>query len=64
MWGFVWVFEEWETAEEERKTSETIEISEVFLGAAIQIRTGDLILTKDALYLLSYSSMSLTALIL
>ena len=27
-------------------------------GAAIQIRTGDLILTKDALYLLSYSSIS------
>ena len=25
-------------------------------GAASQIRTGDLILTKDALYLLSYSS--------
>ena len=25
-------------------------------GAATQIRTGDLILTKDALYLLSYSS--------
>ena len=25
-------------------------------GAAIQIRTGDLILTKDALYQLSYSS--------
>ena len=29
-----------------------------FFGAAIQIRTGDLILTKDALYLLSYSSIS------
>ena len=27
-------------------------------GAATQIRTGDLILTKDALYRLSYSSMS------
>ena len=26
-------------------------------GAATQIRTGDLILTKDALYLLSYSSI-------
>ena len=33
-------------------------ISSGFLGAAIQIRTGDLILTKDALYLLSYSSIS------
>ena len=27
------------------------------VGAATQIRTGDLILTKDALYLLSYSSI-------
>ena len=31
-------------------------LSCVFSGAASQIRTGDLILTKDALYLLSYSS--------
>ena len=29
----------------------------MFHGAASQIRTGDLILTKDALYLLSYSSI-------
>ncbi len=29
-----------------------------FYGAADQIRTGDLILTKDALYRLSYSSMA------
>ena len=29
-----------------------------FLGAARQIRTADLILTKDALYRLSYSSMA------
>ena len=28
----------------------------LFSGAATRIRTGDLILTKDALYLLSYSS--------
>ena len=28
-----------------------------FFGAAIRIRTGDLILTKDALYRLSYSSI-------
>ena len=28
-----------------------------FFGAASQIRTGDLILTKDALYRLSYSSI-------
>ena len=32
-------------------------VSGLNLGAAIQIRTGDLILTKDALYLLSYSSI-------
>ena len=30
----------------------------VFFGAADQIRTGDLILTKDALYRLSYSSIN------
>ena len=29
-----------------------------FIGAATQIRTGDLILTKDALYRLSYNSIS------
>ena len=29
------------------------------IGAASQIRTGDLILTKDALYRLSYSSKQL-----
>ena len=29
-----------------------------FLGAVTRIRTGDLILTKDALYLLSYNSIS------
>ena len=29
-----------------------------FFGAATQIRTGDLILTKDVLYQLSHSSMS------
>ena len=30
----------------------------LFSGAATRIRTGDLILTKDALYRLSYSSIS------
>ena len=30
---------------------------ELFRGAAARIRTGDLILTKDALYRLSYSSV-------
>ena len=33
---------------------------DVFCGADSQIRTGDLILTKDALYLLSYISMPRT----
>ena len=32
----------------------------MFSGADSQIRTGDLILTKDALYLLSYISMPRT----
>ena len=39
-----------------RKNLETIMVSRLFCGAADQIRTGDLILTKDALYRLSYSS--------
>ena len=30
-----------------------------FTGAATRIRTGDLILTKDALYRLSYSSIQI-----
>ena len=34
---------------------------EGFIGAATRIRTGDLILTKDVLYQLSHSSMSLSA---
>ncbi len=32
----------------------------LFVGADTQIRTGDLILTKDALYLLSYISVVAT----
>ena len=40
-----------------KKCSETRKSRSIY-GAAIQIRTGDLILTKDALYLLSYSSIS------
>ena len=40
-----------------REKPETIEISG-FFGAVTQIRTGDLILTKDALYRLSYNSIS------
>ena len=40
-----------------KKCSKTRKSRSIY-GAAIQIRTGDLILTKDALYLLSYSSIS------
>ena len=40
------------------KAFETQRLEGFLGGAAIQIRTGDLILTKDALYLLSYSSIS------
>jgi hypothetical protein len=39
-----------------KKTPE-IRRFQVFRGAAGRIRTADLILTKDALYLLSYSSI-------
>ena len=39
-----------------RKTKEKPAISDWFYGADTRIRTGDLILTKDALYLLSYIS--------
>ena len=42
--------------EPKRKNLETIAVSRFFCGAARQIRTADLILTKDALYRLSYSS--------
>ena len=38
-------------------TEKTSPIGEVFSGAATQIRTGDLILTKDVLYQLSHSSV-------
>ena len=39
------------------KQKETSERMSLFAGAAGRIRTADLILTKDALYLLSYSSI-------
>ena len=39
-----------------KKHPEVLRLRGVCYGAAIQIRTGDLILTKDALYQLSYSS--------
>ena len=45
-------------AEKVRKTPEIIRFRE-FPGAAGRIRTADLILTKDALYLLSYSSIKM-----
>ena len=43
------------SCKKQKKTPE-IRRFQVFFGAADQIRTGDLILTKDALYRLSYSS--------
>ena len=46
---------------EKRKNLETIVVSRFFNGAAGQIRTADLILTKDALCLLSYSSEDTSA---
>lgn len=39
-----------------KKIPRTLRSSRENPGAAIQIRTGDLILTKDVLYLLSHSS--------
>ena len=39
------------------ETQNPFEIQGVSCGATDQSRTGDLILTKDALYLLSYSSI-------
>ena len=39
------------------KETPEIQRFQVFRGAAGRIRTADLILTKDALYLLSYSSI-------
>ena len=45
------------SCKKQKKTPE-IRRFQVFFGAADQIRTGDLILTKDALYRLSYISIS------
>ncbi len=45
-----------ESTEEKRKALNPYRIQGI-KRAANQIRTGDLILTKDALYLLSYSSL-------
>ena len=44
------------SCKKQKKTPE-IRRFQVFRGAAGRIRTADLILTKDALYLLSYSSI-------
>ena len=40
----------------EQKHPKLFRVSDVFVGADDRSRTGDLILTKDALYLLSYIS--------
>ena len=42
----------------ERRKKPVISRITGFFGAVTQIRTGDLILTKDALYRLSYNSIS------
>ena len=44
------------SADKKTKKPQISTIHGLNVGAATQIRTGDLILTKDALYLLSYSS--------
>ena len=41
------------------KQSEILQVLQDFNGADGRIRTGDLILTKDALYLLSYRGFSI-----
>ena len=41
-----------------RKTAQIVRFKRLIVGAVTQIRTGDLILTKDALYRLSYNSIS------
>ena len=43
-------------AAQAKKNTQNLTVLGVSYGAADQIRTGDLILTKDALYRLSYSS--------
>ena len=49
--------EVWRLPEYKRKPSSFLRNSRVFRGADGRIRTGDLILTKDALYRLSYISI-------
>ena len=49
--------EVWRFPKHKRKPSSFLRNSRVFRGADGRIRTGDLILTKDALYRLSYISI-------
>ena len=42
---------------QKQKQKRTLHLCKVLLGAANQIRTGDLVLTKDVLCLLSHSSI-------
>ena len=56
MWVRVWVKPNFESPLDKTKTPQTA-VLRGFCGAAIQIRTGDLILTKDVLYHLSHSSI-------
>ena len=63
LWVFMWskIFVNFETVQKVAKIKEKQLVSKetsCFRGAAGRIRTADLILTKDALYLLSYSSIN------
>ena len=53
--GFEKAFDRW-IFYQKQKSPETVKVAGEFFGAANQIRTGDLVLTKDVLYLLSHSS--------
>ena len=57
VWVSVWVFRPKTDTVIKKKIPRNLTVSRENLGAAIQIRTGDLILTKDVLYHLSHSSM-------
>ena len=48
-------------ADKQKNTPKFYNFEVLAFGAAIQIRTGDLILTKDALYQLSYISIRVPA---
>ena len=63
VWVSVWVFRPKTDTVIKKKIPRNLTVSRENLGAAIQIRTGDLILTKDVLYHLSHSSTRVCSLI-